>query len=266
MSLIDKALNIIGVTDAGSKTTINNLKRELGPGIGLRKNKYRLELPWSGGDSKALNILCQKVSLPEYRLNTVDVWHKGRRYTMKGETDFVGDFEISILDDSKMTIRRMFDDWFKRIDNTHPDKNSSMLGASFEAFAPGLLGNINSAVNVASSIKGAFANPKQLLNFGAGLLDLNKELPIPDYQIDINIWQLDGNENGVYGYKIQNAFPKAIGSVQMGDSDENTLTEFTVTFGFSEFLPLKGAKEDFFGGIFGDANVDTFNNAKKLLK
>lgn len=247
-------------------TKIADLKKGLGRGMGLRKNKYRLELPWGGGDSRAINILCQSASLPESRINTTDVWHKGRRYTLKGEMDFVGEFEISILDDSKMTIRRMFDDWFKKIDNTRPDKNSSMLGASFEKFAPGLLGNINSAVNIANSVKGAFANPRQLLDFGAGLLDLNKELPIADYQIDINIWQLDGNDEAIYGYKLQNAFPKAIGVVQLGDSEENSLTEFTVTFGFSEFIPLKGDKEDMLGSVFGDATMDVFNNTKRLFE
>lgn len=247
-------------------TKIADLKRELGPGMGLRKNKYRLELPWSGGDSRVLNILCQSASLPEYRLNTADIWHKGRRYTVKGETDFIGDFEISILDDSKMTTRRMFDDWFKTIDNTRPDKNSSLLGASFEKFAPGLLGNLNSAINVAHTVNGAFANPRQMLDFGSGLLDLNKALPTPDYQIDINIWQLDSNDEAVYGYKMQNAFPKAIGSVTYGDSEENSLTEFTVTFGFSEFIPLKGDKEDLIGSIVGDTTLDVFNNARRLFK
>lgn len=247
-------------------TKIADLKRELGPGMGLRKNKYRLELPWGGGDSKVINILCQSAGLPEYRLNTTDVWHKGRRYTVKGETDFVGDFEISVLDDSKMTIRRMFDDWFKKMDNTRPNKNDSMLGASFERFAPGLLDNINSAVNIANSVKGAFANPRQLLDFGAGLLDLNRELPMADYQIDINIWQLDGNDEAIYGYKLQNAFPKAIGGVQYSDSEENTLTEFTVTFGFSEFIPLKGDKEDLISSIIGDGNADIVNNARRLFR
>lgn len=247
-------------------TTITNLKRELGPGMGLRKNKYRLELPWGGGDSRVINILCQTATLPEYRINTTDVWHKGRRYTVRGETDFVGDFEITILDDSNMTIRMMFDEWFKKIDNTSAKKNSSLLGASFEAFAPGLIGNINSAVNVANTVKGAIANPRQILDFGLGLLNDNVSTPVADYQIDINMWQLDTNDKEVYGYKIQNAFPKSIGSVAYGDNEENTLTEFSVTFGFSELIPIKGAKADLLGGIFGSDITGAVSNTQRLLR
>lgn len=182
---------------------ISELKKHLGPGFGLRKNRYMLELPVPGVPGETLNILCQSAGLPERRINTTELWHKGRRYTVRGETDFISEYEISIVDDSNMEIRKMFDDWLKMIDNTRPDKNSNLLAASFEETGP---------------------------SFMVG----------PQYQVDINIWQMDRQHKPVYGYKLQNAFPKEVGIVTLDDRDENTLSEFSVTIAFSEFIPIRG--------------------------
>ena len=56
---------------------------------------------------------------------------------------------------------------------------------------------------------------------------------------DINIWQLDGQNNKVYGYKLQNAFPTSLGTVTLDDGEENTLSEFSIVFGYSEFIPIE---------------------------
>ncbi|NQU33998.1 MAG: hypothetical protein HQ521_12250, partial [Bacteroidetes bacterium] len=88
--------------------TINELRKHLGPGLGLRKNKYMLELPVPTVSGESLNILCQSAGLPERNISTTDLWHKGRKYTVRGETDFVGEYEISIVDDDKMTVRQLF--------------------------------------------------------------------------------------------------------------------------------------------------------------
>lgn len=235
---------------------ITQLKKHLGPGLGLRKNKYLIEIPVPTVEGEMLNILCQSAGLPERNITTTEIWHKGRRYTVRGETDFIGEYEISIVDDSNMAVRRLFDKWLKQVDNTRPDKNSSLLGASFEEVSPGLLDTIESGVAAANSIKRAFENPKQILDFTIGYLDSNKGQSSAFYQTDINIWQLDGSGQKVYGYKLQNAFPKSVGIVTLDDGDENTLSEFSVVFAFSEFIPLTNTNRTIAGGVFGDQVVD----------
>lgn len=235
---------------------INQLKKHLGPGLGLRKNKYLIEIPVPTVDGETLNILCQSAGLPERNITTTEIWHKGRRYTVRGETDFIGEYEISIVDDSNMAIRKLFDSWLKQIDNTRPDKNSSLLGASFEDLSPGLLDEVESGVAAANSVINAIENPRQILDFTIGFLDSAKGPSSAFYQTDINVWQLDGTGQKVYGYKLQNAFPKSVGIITLEDGDENTLSEFSVTFAFSEFIPLENTSREIVGAIFGDQVAD----------
>lgn len=181
--------------------TIQDLKKHLGPGFGLRKNRYMLEMPAPSVNGETINILCRSTGLPERRITTTDLWHKGRRYTVRGETDYVGEFEVSIVDDSSMGLRKIFDNWLKIIDDSRPDKGATKQGASYESPGP-------------------------------------SAPPDAKYQVDINIWQMDRQEGYVYGYKLQNAFPKEVGTVTLDDSDENTLSEFSVIIAFSEFVPI----------------------------
>jgi hypothetical protein len=249
----------------GTTFGITELKKHLGPGFGLRKNRYMLEVPVPTVSGETLNILCQSAGLPERRINTTELWHKGRRYTVRGETDFIGEYEISIVDDSNMEIRKMFDNWLKMIDNTRPDKNSNLLAASFEEISPGLLGNIESALRVGNMIKNAISNPRQLTDFAIGLMDNNQQAPVAQYQVDINIWQMDRQHSQVYGYKLQNAFPKEVGIVTLDDRDENTLSEFSVTLAFSEFIPLNGIKQDLRSAGLGDRISGIVEGAGKLF-
>lgn len=243
--------------------TIRDLKKNLGPGLGLRKNRYMIELPIPGIEGNTLNILCRSAGLPERNINFTTVWHKGRKYNVRGETDFIGEYEISLVDDSEMQIRKMFDTWLKQIDNTKP-KNMGILGASFEQGAAGFLDNVTSLVKTGNDIRNLVNNPKQIMNWFIGTLNgENGNLPV--YQTDINIWQLGAADNKVYGYKLQNAFPKSIGIVTLEDDNENTLSEFSVVFSFSEFEPLTGLKEDLRNAILGDDIVNIGKGVEALF-
>ena len=193
--------------------TIEDLKKHLGPGLGLRKNKYLLEIPIPGTAGQSLNILCRSAGLPERNMTTTEAFHRGRKYVMRGETDYGGSYEISIVDDSSMNIRKIFDQWLLKVDNTEP-KGIGQNGASFEA---------------------NFLDSKQNDFF----LALKQNTGPETYSTDINIWQLSGTGQKVYGYKLQNAFPSSSGIVTLDDGDENTLSEFSVTLSFSEFIPLE---------------------------
>lgn len=249
--------------------TITDIKKQLGPGLGLRKNRYLIEIPIPIVNGETINILCQSAGLPERTIQTTEVFHKGRKYVMRGEMDFGNDYEISIVDDDKMRIRQMFDAWMQKIDNTRPDKNTSILGTSFESISPTLLDNISSAVSTANTLKNALGDRNSAQDFILNFFDDNSKYSPPNYQTDINIWQMgrggeiDGEK--VYGYKLQNAFPKSIGIVTLEDGEENSLSQFSVNFAFSEFIPLVGNKQRFLGTVFGEDAIEIANGIENLF-
>lgn len=244
--------------------SITELKKHLGPGLGLRKNRFLLEIPVPGIEAKTMNILCRSAGLPERNINTTQYWHKGRVYNVRGETDYVGEYEISIVDDSDMQIRKVFDTWMEQVDNSKP-ANEGILGASFEKVAPGFLTELGAAVKTANQVKNLIKNPNQIKDWFIGAL-AGTNGNAPAYQTDINIWQLGNKDNKVYGYKLQNAFPKSVGIVTLDDGEENTLSEFSVTFSFSEFTPLVKTKEAFIDAILGDSGSDILNGVGALFE
>jgi hypothetical protein len=244
---------------------IRELKKHLGPGLGLRKNKYLLELPIPTVEGQTINLLCRSAGLPERNIHVTQVWHKGRSYNMRGETDYIGEYEISIVDDSDMRIRKMFDIWLTQIDNTKP-ANEGIIGASFEKSMPGFLSEVSSFVKTANQVKNLIKNPKQALDWVIGsIAGNNASTSQPNYQTDINIWQLGNNGEKVYGYKLQNAFPKSVGIVTLDDSDENTLSEFSVVFAFSEYIPLENTRTALTNAILGDTGTGILNSTNELF-
>ena len=187
--------------------TIDDLKKHLGPGLGLRKSKYMLEIPVPGTEGETINVLCRSTAFPERNIGTVAVFDKGRKYNMRSETSFPGTYNISILDDSNMALRWLFDGWLSLVDNTQP-QGYPVSNSSYETQPEFSLGS-----------------------FGEGTQT--------KYQADVNIWQLGNLGEKIYGYKLQNAFPTSLGIVELDDSDETTLSEFSVVFTYSETIPLK---------------------------
>ena len=248
--------------------TISDLKKHLGPGLGLRKNKYLLEIPMPGVDGRTIDILCRSTGLPERTSSTTTVFHKGRKYNMRGETDYGGNFEISILDDSDMSIRKNFDDWLKLIDDTKPKNNSVFSGASYEKGAGAALDVIQSGLTVANQVNNITKNNESLQqavgDFFIGVLDSGQAAPVASYQTDINVWQLNAQDEKIYGYKLQNAFPSSIGIVTLEDSAENELSEFSVVFTFSEFLPLENISP--LQGVLVTALGEDANNIVKSVE
>jgi hypothetical protein len=249
------------------KFTITDLKKHLGPGLGLRKNKYLLEIPVPGVEGEKINILARSAGLPERNITTQQVWYHGRRYSVRGETDYIGTYEVSILDDSDMKIRKTFDKWLKKVDNSKPE-NAGILGASNEAGLGQIIDNIKSGIGVANQIKNAVENPaEEIGGFFLGALDAGQASSIAKYQTDINIWQLSALSDKIYGYKLENAFPQQVGIVTLDDGDENTMSEFSVTFAFSEFTPLENTSitEDVFRALVGDNASETYDAVSTLF-
>lgn len=240
---------------------ISELKKQLGPGLGLRKNKYLLEIPIPGIEGQALNVLCRSAGLPERNITTTQAFHHGRKYNIRAETEYPGTYEISLVDDSKMAIRKAFDAWLNKVDNTKP-KAEGLLGGSFETLAD----NANSILGAVNGVKTALETDGGL-GFFMGFLDEGNANSAAKYQTDVNVWQLDGQNNKVYGYKLQNAFPSSLGIVTLDDGEENTLSEFSVVLTYSEFIPLdnKGVLGEILGGVLGDTAEDTLAGVNNLF-
>jgi len=221
-------------------SNINTLKSHLGIGIGSRKNKFLIELPMRSLDGEKINALAKSASLPERKINPVKIMHKGRQYYVRGETEYPGTYQITVLDDSEMNVRKAIDDWLTEIDDSAKTTRAGLGSSSFEKNTNNLLGILQSGKNIYSDVRSALNDPSNAMsNTLVGMIDPSQKSPSAKYQVDINIWQLSSNGQKVYGYKLQNAFPINVGAVTYEDSDQNTLTEFTVEFAYSEFLPLE---------------------------
>jgi len=249
--------------------TINELKKQLGTGLGLRNNKYLLEIPVPGIDASKLNVLVKSAGLPERAIATTDIFHKGRKYTIRAETDYKGTYEVTIIDDSDMNIRKKFDEWMKDIDDSVPPNNGNFLGTSYESGINKAIDAIHSGINIANKLKSTLNDPLNALsNFAVGAIDPSLASASAKYQTDINIWQLSNTGSKVYGYKLQNAFPTSLGAVTLDDSSSNELTEFTVTFSFSEFVPLESLSplQKIGGALMGNQVKEISGGIQTLIR
>jgi hypothetical protein len=240
--------------------TIKDLKKELGPGLGLRKSKYLLEIPVPGSSGKKLNILCRSTSLPERTISTTSVFHLGRKYNIRGETTFAGTYNISVVDDSKMSIRELFDNWLSLVDQTKP-KGDGLLG-KLGSDVTEFLETVDGLVKAANTLKTSFETDGGM-SFLLNAFDSNSGHPI--YQTDINIWQLSNTGEKVYGYKLQNAYPTALGTVELDDGDTSTLSEFSIDFTYSEFIPIKNDNSRLIKSVIGGAGSDIISGVSNLF-
>ena len=244
------------------RTTISDLKRELGPGLGLRSSKFLLEVPVPGLSGRKINILCKATALPERNIGTVDLYSKGRVYKVRGETEFPRLYNVSVIDDSDMNIRRLFDSWLTLVDNTKPHSDGIL----------GVMGNnLNNTLNLVSNLLSAANTLKSSFEFDNGLsFVLNGITGVhaaPVYQTEINIWQLDAQGNKVYGYQLQNAFPSGLGTVELDEGQENTLSEFSIDFSYSEFIPLedRSTRNQIGDALLGDNVKDIVTGVENLF-
>jgi len=249
--------------------TIQDLAKYLGPGLGLRRNKYLLEIPVPGVEGAKINVLARSAGFPERNITTSSLFNKGRKYNIRGETDYGSTYVVSIVDDSNMNIRRKFDEWLRLVDDSKPTNAGLFSGASYEASTGAALDLLKSGIGVANQIKRTTKNPIQDLgDFFMGSIDEGLAGAVARYQTDINIWQLAADGKTVYGYKLQNAFPSQMGIVTLDDGDANTLSEFSITFTFSEFIPLEGnsVPSQIFDVLIGTTGQDVLAGINSLVR
>ena len=162
---------------------------------------------------------------------------------MRSETNYGGNYELTIVDDSDLTFRQFFDAWMKQIDDSSKIEQGSFAYSEDTSLA----GTIKKLTNKVKEVKEFVSNPlgdvktqvKDFTNmFKNTLVASYYGTYSASYQTDVRIWQLDATGSKVYGYVLQNAFPVGIGEVTYDDSETDSLVEYNVTFAFSEFEPV----------------------------
>lgn len=92
-------------------------------GHGDRANKFRVKIPsplFIGVGLKDLpsdfSYICKSTILPSREISTVDVWHKGRKLTIRDVTTFTGKWSATFYNDSEYKLRSFFEEWMFGID------------------------------------------------------------------------------------------------------------------------------------------------------
>lgn len=222
-------------------TTWRDLRSQLGRGAGSRTNKFLLEFTIPIHDSVhpwKWNILCKAVTFPQRSMHTASMWRFGRKYNLRGETNFNDSWALTFEEDSNLSLRRDLDRWFREIDDSRLQHTAlnvySNLGNPIRRLETKQV-DLFEREDTAEFSFGDFFN-------GAVTSLVRPEYApaLPNYQTDIRVYQLDQTGNKVMGYVMQNAFVSDIGSVDYGDDKLNELVTYPVTFTYSEFLPMKG--------------------------
>lgn len=248
-------------------TTINDLKYNLAGGS--RKNKFLIELTFGSLDSAKFNCLCTNAQFPGRQIQTVTVSRHGRKYPVRSETDYGNTYEVTVLDDNKLSLRQFFDSWLTYVDDSTKESDSFYLMKDSRNSFLNKLKNACSAVkDLAQGVKTITSNPKA---FAKRILKktvdnvLDSSYNVPDYQAELSIWQLDTLGNKVYGYNLENVFITGIGEVSYSDSELDSLVEYNLTFTFSEFYPISSSSSGFTNSILNTAHKALSNITDGLL-
>ena len=221
-------------------TTINDLKHNLAGGS--RKNKFLIELTFGSLDSSKFNCLCTNASFPSRQIQTVTVSRHGRKYPVRSETDYGNTYEVTVLDDNQLSLRKFFDSWLTYVDDsTKESGNLYAMRDSRNSFFSKFKNACSAIKDIADGVQSIASNPKafasKILGKTVGNI-LGTSYNAPDYQAEMTIWQLDTLGNKVYGYNLENVFITGLGEVTYGDSELDSLVEYNVTFTFSEFYSV----------------------------
>lgn len=226
-------------------TTWRDLREQLNVGAGVRTNKFLLEftIPLHGGlHPWTWNVLCKATSFPQRSMHTASMWRFGRKYNLRGETNFNDTWTLTFEDDSALSLRKNFDKWFREIDDSRLQYEGLNI---YEG-----MGDPNVRLETLNTdlFEREDTAPFSFSAFTRGLTTalLRPEYnpSAPNYQTDVRVYQLDQTGNKVMGYVMQNAFISDIGAVDYGDDKLNELVTYPVTFTYSEFLPLTGGMLD----------------------
>ena len=183
--------------------SIEQLKSEISRGGGLaRPNQFLVQLP--SAESRALNILCTRASLPGKQILTHD-----RRINMQFEkvayTFGVDDVSLSFLLTNDYSAKVYFDNWRKKI------INEETLTVNYKT-------EYQESVRI-HQLKRPIAPS---INRGGG-----------SNRLDVNI-----REDTVYSVELIDAFPTTLQAIEF-TNDLDAIAEFTVQMSYTNFRVIE---------------------------
>ena len=185
--------------------SIEQLKSEISRGGGLaRPNQFLVQLP--SAESRALNILCTRASLPGKQIFTHE-----RRIGMKFErvayTFGVDDVSLSFLLTNDYSAKVYFDNWRKKI------LNEETL-------------TVNYKTEYQESVR--IHQLKRPIGFS-----LDPRRPRRQFRTDINL-----REDTVYSVELIDAFPTTLQAIEF-TNELDAIAEFTVQMSYTNFRVIE---------------------------
>lgn len=110
---------------------IEQFKAALGQG-GARPNQFLVTMNWPtaiAAPGGTTNYLITSASLPASNVGPTIVYFRGREVKLAGERTF-DPWQIEVVNDSEMTLRRHFEDW-SNLMNNYQDNSGSVAPTSY---------------------------------------------------------------------------------------------------------------------------------------
>jgi len=194
---------------------INNLINTLSSGA--RSNKYRITIPFP--NIKDIDVLVQSTTFPSKTITPVDILIRGRKVSLRGETNLENTWDITFYNNKDMIERKIMLDWLNLVHTNQWNPDTGFLSNA--------LSGVESLI---SGVKNVIENPMSLISGGG----------MTKYQKDIKIEQLDNSGSSTFSTTLIGAFPINVSNIELSDQETN-VSQTTVTFAFSDIkYDIKG--------------------------
>ena len=186
---------------------------------GARSNKYRVIIPAGNNWSKDIDTLIQSTNLPSRTITPVEVYLRGRKVQLRGETNLENTWDMTFYNSENMEERAKILEWMEQI-----HRNQYNL-SSFSYLSQG----IAAAKSIYEGVKNLINDPLSLFNSG-----------VVKYQKDITIEQLDSDGKPTFKVILIGAFPINMSAVEYDDSTSD-ISKSTCTFAFTDIKYESGS-------------------------
>jgi len=189
---------------------------------GARTNKYRVIIPINQTSfSEDIDFMAQNTTFPSRTITPVEVFIKGRKVQIRGETNLENTWDVTFYNSENMELRLLFLLWMQEI-----HKNQYIV-ASDNMITK--IGNMISGIK--NTVTSLIENPLGL--FDAGLIN---------YQKEITIEQINSDGDTTFTTKLIGAFPINVSAIDLEDSNSD-VSKTTVTLAFTDvYYESKGQR------------------------
>ncbi len=195
-------------------------------GQASRSNKYQVFINMSNIDE--IDILCTEAKLSGLISTPIEIWYRGRKEQIRGESTFNQTWSITFYNDSNLTFRRSFINWMREIHHTRANET----GALEKAIPSNLLGAVKGTYN---NVKSAVEDVKSVIDDPKGAFQGAIGNGTAYYEGSAKVTQLDSQGNGTYSQEYVGLFPVEISDIDYSDQNSEVTTT-TVTFAYSDII------------------------------